>query len=131
MELMRSLAPAAAEEEEEEEGDDDSSGDDDDEDEDEFSPSPAPSSEPASPSPAPAADAAPATPVRRARASRPRPDAGALRAEACLMCLLSGLSGKSTGVCRDSVSNGERCWRCASGHSCRPVYVALVDLCHS
>ncbi|KAF2970749.1 hypothetical protein GQX73_g2826 [Xylaria multiplex] len=52
--------------------------------------------------------------------ARKRPDQGARRAVPCLPCVLSALRGASTGECHDA-SRGSRCWKCASGHSCKPL----------
>ncbi|RYP43671.1 hypothetical protein DL768_009789 [Monosporascus sp. mg162] len=77
---------------------------------------PAPGPEPESAAPAPPVPETPARPPRQ------RPASGARRAVPCLGCLRSALAGRSTGECFDAAV-GSRCWRCASGHTCTPVYV--------
>ncbi|KAI2463088.1 hypothetical protein F4781DRAFT_146192 [Annulohypoxylon bovei var. microspora] len=49
---------------------------------------------------------------------RDRPARAERRDEPCLGCTNSALAGRSTGECFNTVGNGSRCWRCASGHSC-------------
>ncbi|KAI1291535.1 hypothetical protein F5Y03DRAFT_376575 [Xylaria venustula] len=53
---------------------------------------------------------------------RDRLDRGELRDQPCLGCLNSALAGNKDCGCyyavKDGVPRGNRCWRCASGHSC-------------
>ncbi|KAL7624409.1 hypothetical protein AAE478_005973 [Parahypoxylon ruwenzoriense] len=59
---------------------------------------------------------------------RARPDPAGLRDTPCMGCLRSALAGRSTGQCYDTVGNGSRCWRCASGHSCLPVPEGVTSM---
>jgi hypothetical protein len=105
------------------------------EDEDVFGPlveTPAPS-----PSPSPVKHD---TPSRRARRARSTPSKsprktfppraqGARRAVPCAGCVRSAIAGRSTGECFDNKSGGDRCFRCASGHTCRALPSAAASAC--
>ncbi|CRK16789.1 hypothetical protein BN1708_011841 [Verticillium longisporum] len=66
-----------------------------------------------------------APPAKRAAKPRVR---GNIRKVPCLGCLKSCLAGKQTetganGACYDLEPKGSRCYKCASGHSCKPIPV--------
>lgn len=78
---------------------------------------------PPPPTPAPPPATAPPTP------SRPAP--GGRRVIPCAYCVDALLASSSAALCVDNSAGGrrsKRCFRCASGHSCRPLHEVLEPL---
>lgn len=77
---------------------------------------------PPPPPPPPSPPSAPPTPQR--------PAPGARRLVPCAYCVDALLASSSAALCVDNAASGrrsKRCFRCASGHSCRPLYVVLIE----
>ena len=47
----------------------------------------------------------------------------------CVACVRSAIAGRSSGECFDNKSDGNRCFRCSSGHTCRALPAAAVAVC--
>jgi hypothetical protein len=63
------------------------------------------------------------------RSRTPARELGPLRDTPCLGCVRSALAGRSNGACYDNKAGGRRCYRCSSGHNCRPVPPAAAPVC--
>ncbi|OTA76469.1 hypothetical protein M434DRAFT_402508 [Hypoxylon sp. CO27-5] len=71
--------------------------------------------------PAPARNAVAPALTASGRAPKPEPD-GIYRHNPCSACVRSALTGKLDWRCKDPIdSDSKRCFKCASGHSCRKV----------